>query len=112
MASAGWCGQCFAVVGMPTAGAAGISDAPFVPAGVQPREVLTRTTRWAKTPTTFGPAGRLACTVVLLLVLALLIVGGLVVMFAWGGALIWVGVIMPWALRDIWQAGKVPVGQI
>ena len=78
---------------------------------MQPRQVLTRKTRWAKTPTTFGPAGRVACTVVVLAVLALLIVGGLVDTFAWGGAAIWAGVIMPWALRDIWQVGHVPVGQ-
>ena len=82
-----------------------------MPAGVKPREVLTRTTRWRKTSTTFGPVGRVFCTLVLVAVLALLVVGGFVVTFAWGGAVIWIGVIMPWALRDIWQAGQVPVGQ-
>jgi hypothetical protein len=68
-------------------------------------------TRWKKTPTTFGPVGRLVCTFLLLIPLPLLIIGtvvsgGLEVV----GLGIWVLIIMPWALRDIWKAGQLPAG--
>lgn len=66
-----------------------------------------RRTRWAKTTTTFGPVGRVLSTVALLIPLALMIVGGLADPFAWGGAAVWAGVVMPWALRDVWKAGQI-----
>jgi len=115
-AGAGWCGQCFAPIGgaagAPAASAAAAAPAttPFAPTGAQPRELLTRSTRWAKTPTTFGPAGRVLCTVGVLVPLLVMIVGGFVDMFAWGGAAVYGAVIVPWAMRDIWKAGQVRVG--
>jgi hypothetical protein len=66
-----------------------------------------RTTRWAKTDTTFGPVGRLVATFGLLVPFAVMIVGGLTDPFVWGGAAVWGAVIMPWGLRDVWKAGKV-----
>jgi hypothetical protein len=68
-------------------------------------------TRWRKTPTTFGPVGRLLCTFLLVVPLPVMIVGvvvsgGLEIV----GLGIWVLVIMPWALRDIWKAGSLPAG--
>jgi hypothetical protein len=68
-------------------------------------------TRWRKTPTTFGPTGRLLCTFLLfvpvpLLIIGVVVTGGLEII----GAGIWVFVIMPWALRDIWKAGQLPAG--
>lgn len=68
-----------------------------------------RRTRWLKTPTTFGPTGRLSLTLALLVPLALMIVGGLADPFVWGGAGFWVIVVMPLALRDIWKAGQLPL---
>jgi hypothetical protein len=105
-AGAGWCGQCFAAVG--AAAAVPTPAAVFAPAGAKPREVLTRTTRWAKTPTTFGPAGRVLCTVGVLVPLLVMVVGGFADMFAWGGAAVYGVIIVPWAMRDIWKAGRLP----
>ena len=105
-AGAAWCGQCFARVeaAPPPAAPTG-----FRPAGTQPREVLTRPTRWEKTPTTFGPMGRLVATFGVLVPLLVMIVGGFVDIFAWGGAAFYAAVIVPWAMRDIWREGRVPV---
>jgi hypothetical protein len=66
-----------------------------------------RSTRWAKTTTTFGPVGRVLSTVALLIPLALMVIGGLADPFVWGGIAVWGGVVMPWALRDVWKAGLV-----
>ena len=66
-----------------------------------------RRTRWRKTPTTFGPAGRVSCTFALFVPLALMVVGGLADPFVWGGAGFWGAVVMPLALRDIWKAGQL-----
>ena len=68
-----------------------------------------RRTRWRKTPTTFGPTGRTLSTLGLFIPLPLMIVGGLADPFVWGGAGFWAIVVMPWALRDIWKAGQLPV---
>jgi len=112
-AGAGWCGQCFAPLGGAPAGAtapAAPAATAFAPVGAQSREVLTRNTRWAKTSTTFGPTGRVLCTVGVLVPLLVMVVGGFVDMFAWGGAAVYGAVIVPWAMRDIWKAGQVRVG--
>src|SRR5947209_1524269 len=99
-----WCGQCFAALGAaPSAGGGGFASPGFTPAGAQPREVLTRGTRWQKTPTTFGPLGRVLTTCAVLVPLLVMIVGGFAVMFAWGGAVVYGAVIVPWAMRDIWR---------
>lgn len=68
-----------------------------------------RHSRWAKTPTTFGPAGRIVATLLLLVPLAVMIVGGIADPFVWGGAGAYLVIIVPWGLRDIWKAGIVPV---
>jgi hypothetical protein len=136
---AAWCGQCYAPVAaaVPAAGAA-VASAVGVPGGavtggrfasvadpqapVRPpgwRPVLTlddlpapvRRTRWRKTQTTFGPIGRIVCTVGLVVPFVIMVVGGIVAdPFALGGAFIWGGIITPWALRDIWRAGQLPSG--
>ena len=81
------------------------STAPS-PAAAAP---IVRKTRWRKTTTTFGPFGRIACTLFLVVVLAVILVGGIAGdVFAFGGAAVWGFVIMPWALRDIWRAGQLP----
>jgi hypothetical protein len=134
-ADAGWCGQCYSAVGNATAPApseqparmgvpamtsAGYAAAPIgasggpgriglVPAASSTPDRLMRTTRWGKTSTTFGPAGRIIATVGLLIPLAIMIVGGFAVMFSWGGALVYAATILRWGLRDVWRAGQVPI---
>jgi hypothetical protein len=108
-AGAAWCGQCFARVDAAASMPTGLPPSGFQPSGAQPRQVLTRRTRWQKTPTTFGPAGRLLATVGVLIPLVVMVVGGFVDMFAWGGAAVYAAVIVPWAMRDIWREGRVPV---
>ena len=106
-AGAGWCGQCFSAV---TAAATPVST--FRPAAAIARPALQlpeRTTRWGQTPTTFGPVGRVVATLLLLVPLVVMVVGGFVVMFSWGGAAAYAAIIVPWALRDIWRAGRIPL---
>ena len=79
--------------------------AQSVPLNTLPPTV--RRTRWRKTPTTFGPAGRVSLTLALLVPLAFMIVGGLADPFVWGGAGFWLVVVMPLSLRDIWKAGQL-----
>jgi hypothetical protein len=96
-------------------GAVAPSEAPvpFRPgaatASVAP-EALVRHTRWGKTATTFGPTGRVVATLLLLIPLVVMGVGGLADPFVWGGAGLYLAVVVPWALRDIWKAGIVRVG--
>ncbi|MGH8889848.1 MAG: hypothetical protein ACRDV3_08840 [Acidothermaceae bacterium] len=64
--------------------------------------------RWKKSSGTFGPVGRVVATLLLLVPLPLLAMAasvgiGLI------GAGIYVLLIMPWALRDIWQRAAIPV---
>jgi hypothetical protein len=113
-----WCGQCYSAVGTAATapstpfGSGGTAPAgPWVPgraAPVQALPVQLRKTRWGKTPTTFGPMGRTVATLALLVPLSVMLVGGLADPFVWGGAAVWGGILMPWALRDIWKAGQVP----
>jgi hypothetical protein len=78
-----------------------------VPLATLPPRV--RRTRWGKTPTTFGPLGRVLLTLALLVPLPLMIIGGLADPFVWGGAGFWLVVVMPLSLRDIWKAGLLQV---
>jgi len=64
--------------------------------------------RWKKTDGTFGPAGRIIATVLLVVplpVFALGVASGIGIV----GAGLWVIVVMPWALRDIWKRGATHV---
>jgi hypothetical protein len=64
--------------------------------------------RWQKTDGTFGPAGRIIATVLLVLplpVLALGVATGIGII----GAGLYVVIVMPWALRDIWKRGATHV---
>lgn len=55
---------------------------------------------------TFGLTGRVLCTALVLGVLAwFLLFGGL---FGVAGAVVWIGWIMPWSLRDIWRRAELP----
>lgn len=64
--------------------------------------------RWRKTPTTFGPLGRVLATFALVVpFIFFLIIGILTGGFELGGAVIWGVILMPWGLRDVWKAGTV-----
>jgi len=80
----------------------------MVPAA-EPLPALGTPTRWRKTPTTFGPLGRILATLGLLVPLVFMVVGGMVFMAAWAGAVLWLVVVMPRGLRDIWRAGRAPI---
>jgi len=78
-----------------------------VPVATLAPEVIR--TRWRKTPTTFGPVGRVVATIGLVIPFIFFVVigiltGGLTIF----GAGIWGFIIMPWGLRDTWRAGQVP----
>jgi hypothetical protein len=63
-----------------------------------------RSSRWAKSDTTFGPVGRLVCTVALIIPFTFLVAAGLLTFdpFVLGGAGIW-AVLMAVGLRQTWQ---------
>ena len=74
----------------------------------QSTQVLFTYSRWKKSASTFGPVGRIVATVALLVPLPVLFMAasmfiGLV------GTGIYVLVVMPWALKDIWQRAAFPV---
>ena len=78
------------------------------PAALPPTVVRSR---WRKTTTTFGPVGRVIATICLIVPFVIMLVGGLIGdVFALGGAAVWLFVIMPWGLRDVWKAGQVGSG--
>lgn len=114
---AAWCSQCYlprSAPESPSEAAKAVTAFRTVgsnqEAAAATRAAMVKT-RWRKTPTTFGPVGRVLCTTFLVVMLAVLIVGTVV-----SGGLdiiglgIWGFVIMPWALRDIWKAGSLPSG--
>ena len=105
-----WCSQCYAPRGRAasTAGPVASLTRPMPAKATLPPQVVK--TRWRKTQTTFGPVGRVLCTlglvvVCIVLVVAAILTGGLGVF----GACLWTFVVMPWALRDVWRAGQLPV---
>jgi hypothetical protein len=91
----------------------GAASAPFtrhIPAPKPLPPPVVRT-RWRKTPTTFGPVGRLVSTFGLVIpFLFLLATGILDGGMTLGGAALWGFVIMPWGLRDVWRAGTIAAG--
>jgi hypothetical protein len=77
---------------------------PPTPSG----QTLLTYSRWKKSATTFGPTGRIVASVALLVPLPVLFIAaslfiGLV------GTGIYLLVIVPWALKDIWQRAAIPV---
>jgi hypothetical protein len=67
-----------------------------------------RYSRWKKSTGTFGPFGRLVATFLLLLPLPVFV---MTVAIGIGiiGAGIYLIIVMPWALRDIWKKAAVPL---
>jgi len=98
-AGAEWCPQCFRALEVDEED----PDPTFVP----PDRFLgpampTEWSRWAKSETSFGPAGRIACTL-LLVVVPVFLGMGYSPIFAW----IWIFAVMPPLLASIWK--RVPV---
>jgi hypothetical protein len=80
------------------------------PVPTQTLAPMIEKTRWRKTPTTYGPVGRVIATFAFVVPFIFLLVIGVVSGgFSLGGAGLWGAVIMPWGLRDTWRAGQVPV---
>jgi hypothetical protein len=118
-AAASWCPRCLQPrAAQPQAVAAG--HRAFAPAGPETPVPLTangsvpigsglasdlpapKPGRFAKTEASFGLFGRIVCTVLLLLPLAVFVY--LAKQFVGiGGLVIYGGVIVPWALRDLWR---------
>jgi hypothetical protein len=73
------------------------------PGGAMPLPESVRLSRWKGSQTTFGPVGRLVLTVALLLPVVFFWFAG---MF-WLGGIIYVFVLLPWAMRDLWRRTRV-----
>jgi hypothetical protein len=71
----------------------------------QPAQQLPtgKTSRWAKSDTTFGPVGRLVATIALIVPFTLLVAAGVLTAdpFVFGGVVIWGG-LMVIGLRQTW----------
>lgn len=68
--------------------------------------VSERGGRWQSSDLTFGPVGRVVCTLLLLAVpLWFLQYGGL---FGIVGAVVWCGWVLPRAWRDVWRRAALP----
>jgi hypothetical protein len=116
-ADAQWCGQCYAVRGgpatvTPATPAGFVSSSVMAPSRSAPAPAALKPqvtkTRWRKTPTTFGPFGRLVATFALVIPFVVFVVisiftGGITI----AGPVIWGFVLMPWGLRDTWRAGQI-----
>lgn len=74
----------------------------------QPAGSLMTYSRWKKSAGTFGPTGRVVATFLLLLPLTLM-VAAIATGIGIIGAGVYIFVIMPWALRDIWRKAGTPV---
>jgi len=71
------------------------------------RRVSEHGSRFERSVLTFGPLGRTIATLLVLLVLAWFVMFG----GAFGlviGAVVWLGWVMPRALRDIWRRAALP----
>jgi len=116
-ATAQWCAQCYLPRSNPPVAAPAVAGVPLersIMAGTNhlaanaPPPPMVKT-RWRKTPTTFGPVGRVSWTAFLVVVLLFFVAGAIVTGgFDLIGLGAWGFVIMPLGLRDIWKAGSLP----
>jgi hypothetical protein len=95
------CRACPALVGSPSRASAPPPAAPDTTA-------LMAYSRWRKSTGTFGPAGRVVATLLLLVPLPVFVMAASVGIGLIGGG-IYVLVVMPWALRDIWKQAAIPI---
>jgi hypothetical protein len=115
----GLTGPATGVIGGSTIPLAGVSRAPGTDVFHSPYEgrrttdpqintALMTYSRWKKSAGTFGPAGRIIATLLLLLPLTLAAAAIATGIGMIGGG-IYIFVIMPWALRDIWKKAATAV---
>jgi len=88
--------------------AAGPSRAPAPTAVAAETAVLMTYSRWKKSANTFGPAGRVVATLLLLVPLPVFVMAVSIGVGIIGGG-IYVLVVMPWALKDIWRQAAIPI---
>ena len=69
-------------------------------AGPPPKPAAAPVGRWAKSEVSFGPVGRVLCTLLLVAVGVWFLT---VSIFGLIGAGLWWLVVTPWALRDLWR---------
>ena len=102
-AGAEWCGQCLSLVTPP---ARSVMDPvpPPRPATLPDPPPTPVYSRWRSGPTSFGIVGRSVVSVLMLIPLWWF---WETQMFAWPGVVIWVVIVMPWALRDLWRRSRV-----
>jgi hypothetical protein len=62
--------------------------------------------RWQRSVSTFGPVGRVTCTLILIGVVALFLFYAGPMGFA--GAAVWCGWVLPRGLRDTWRRAALP----
>jgi hypothetical protein len=72
-----------------------------------PTALLTYS-RWKKSAGTFGPTGRVVATCLLLIPLPVF-AAAIATGFGIIGGGIYIVVVMPWALRDIWKRAAIPI---
>ena len=73
------------------------------------RPAPARYSRWSRSSMTFGPVGRVVLTGLLLLPIPWL--GSLAGPYGLPGLVLWVFVVLPLALRDVWRRVPVPAAQ-
>jgi hypothetical protein len=83
------------------------TSAPYVHAAPpQPLPPSVDRSRWRGSQTTFGPVGRIVATVLLLMPVVFFAFAG---MF-WAGGFIYVFLLLPWGLRDVWRRTRIRAG--
>ncbi len=70
--------------------------------------VLMTYSRWKKSTGTFGPAGRVVATLLLFVPMPVFVMAVSVGIGLIGGG-IYLLVVMPWALKDIWKRAAIPI---
>lgn len=107
------CADCGRSQGMSTSPCPACSDAPplpsaalpFVPALADTAGRPSKGSRWSSSDTTFGPVGRVLATIGLLVPVPLFVLTAGMGFGLLGGG-IWVFVILPWGLRDVWRHSR------
>jgi hypothetical protein len=111
-AEAAWCPQCFvrrpvepaAVPAHPSFAGSAASQPPFATASPlgAPTGRRAQAGRFDKTDVSFGLTGRIICTILLLIPLAVFVylASELITI---GGIVVYGGILCPWALRDLWR---------
>lgn len=87
---------------------ASVTGRATAPTPARPDTALMTYSRWKKSTGTFGPVGRVVATLLLLVPLPVFIIAVSVGIGIIGGG-IYMLVVMPWALKDIWKQAAIPI---